>query len=180
MLSTEQIRGNDLKRATVLLRESADAGLIPAKHQLGLLLVQSPQLATSADEAVSLLKEASTAGSWKSSVVLGVLARDGRGMLVNREEAYFHFRVATLQGGETADRMVANDLHALSVVLGVEKAKAVDQEASAWYQSHHLSLDFVYQAGESWKDFPGYALQSPESNAHAGRIIASSRTQVQD
>jgi hypothetical protein len=100
-------------------------------------------------------------------------------MFVNREEAYFHFRVATLQGGEKADRLVANDLNSLSAVLGVEKAKEIDLKASTWYRDHHLSLDFVYQAGESWKDFPGYALQSPESNAHAGRLIANSPTPVQ-
>jgi len=180
MLSTDQRRGNDFKRAITLLRQSANAGLIPAKHQLGLLLAQHPQLANSPDEAISLLKQASLAGSWKSSIVLGVLARDGKGMQINPEEAYYHFRVANLQGGEKADRMVANDLNVLSVKLGVEKATDIDRKAAAWYQNHHLSLEFIYKAGESWKDFPGYALQSPEINAHAGRLIATSEIEKQD
>ncbi len=180
MLSSDRSRGKDFKRAATLLRESGNAGLIQAKHQLGLLLVQSPQLANSPDEAVSLLKEASVAGSWKSSVALGVITREGKGVPVNAEEAYYHFRVATLQGGETADRLVANDLNTLSAKLGVEKAKELDQEAAAWYQIHPLSLELVFKAGESWKDFPGYALQSPQGNAHAGRIIATSQIEDQD
>ena len=154
--------------------------MIQAKHQLGLLLVQSPQLANAPDEAVSILKEASLAGSWKSSVALGVLAREGKGMPVNPEEAYYHFRVASLQGGDRADHLVANDLNALSGKLGVEKTKEMDEQASAWYQIHHLSLELVFKAGESWKDFPGYALQSPQGNAHAGRIVATSHMEDQD
>ena len=49
VLSTDQDRGNDLKRAAALLRESADAGLVQAKHQLGLLLARHPKLANSPD-----------------------------------------------------------------------------------------------------------------------------------
>lgn len=173
-LSTDPARTEDLKRAVKLMRASADAGLVAAKHELGYLLVQNPQLAHSPKEAVALLEAAAAAGSWKSSLILGVLARDGRGASVDLEGAYYHFRVATLQGGDTASELLRNDLQILAAKLGAERARAVDSDAGAWYQTHHLSLAYVYQSGENWKQDPFFALESPEGDIHAGRIIPTS------
>ena len=92
---------------------------------------------------------------------------------MNAEDAYYHFRVATLQGGKTAGSMAANDLKVLSAKLGAEKVQVLDRKASEWYQNHHLSLEFVYKAGQ--KDFPSYALLSPENDAHVGRLITTSQ-----
>ena len=75
---------------------------------LGLLLVNHPDLAKSPQEARFSLEFASNAGFWKSSVVLGVLARDWKGTAADLEAAYYHFQVAALQGGEAAKRLLLN------------------------------------------------------------------------
>jgi TPR repeat protein len=174
LLSTDPSRTEDLKRAVKLMRESADAGLVTAKHELGFLLVQNPQLARSPKEASALLEDAAAAGSWKSSLILGVLARDGRGTPVDLDGAYYHFRVATLQGGDAASQLLKNDLQILAAKLTAERTRAIDSDAGAWYQTHHLSLAYVYQPGENWKQYPFFALESPEGDIHAGRIIPTS------
>ena len=71
---------NSRAHAVRLLREASTAGVVAAKHQLGLAIIQNPDLAHSSNEAVLLLNEAAADGFWKSSVVLGILSRDGRGM----------------------------------------------------------------------------------------------------
>src|SRR5271170_7455442 len=58
----------DLDRAVTYLRQSADAGYIPAKHSLGLLMVNHPELPQGASEATALLEAAAIGGSWRSSV----------------------------------------------------------------------------------------------------------------
>jgi uncharacterized protein len=114
----------DLQTATKLLRVSAAAGYVPAKHALGLLLVRNPNLANSPVEAAEQLNEAADAGNWRSSVLLGVLARDGNADPRDDEAAYYHFRVAILQGGEDANKLLANDLRLLSANLGTDRVQA--------------------------------------------------------
>jgi uncharacterized protein len=170
-LSVEQNHEHDLKRAAELLRKSSGAGFVPAKHALGLLLARNPDMAASPQEMISLLEDAAEAGTWRSSVVLGVLARDGEGMPADKRAAYFHFRVATLQGGQAASHLLANDLRILSAELGTAQTKASDSEAAAWFDEHQLSLEFVYKDGDNWSDFPAFALADPERDVHAGRLI---------
>ena len=89
---------HDIPKAAELLRQAADAGYVPAMHSLGLLLVNHPELKQDPQQSRTLLDMAANAGSWKSSIVLGILARDGRGVPADNKAAYFHFRVAVLQG----------------------------------------------------------------------------------
>src|SRR5205814_348855 len=77
----------ELKKAIKLLRESSGAGMVAAKHQLGVILVKKPELAASPQEAPALLKEAAEAGEWRSSVALGLLSRDGMGVPVDPRTA---------------------------------------------------------------------------------------------
>ena len=164
---------SDLSRAVKLTREAAAAGLVAAKHQLAYLLVQKPELATSSTEATSLLTEAASAGFWKSSILLGILARDGRMMAADTKEAYYHFRVATLQGGAEASELLANDLGRLVTMLGPAQSAEIDKKAAEWFNQHHLSITFVFPGGGISKEFPAYALESPERDMHAGRLIAA-------
>jgi hypothetical protein len=94
-------------------------------------------------------------------------------MSADPREAYYHFRVATLQGGEQASRMVAYDLQILTAKLGAEQTQAIDRDASAWFQNHPLSLEFVFKDGEKLKEFPASALETTNGNVHAGRLIAT-------
>jgi uncharacterized protein len=160
-------------RALRLLRESAAAGVVAAKHQLGLEIVHSPNLGRTPDEAVALLEEAASDGFWKSSVVLGILSRDGHEAVKDHKAAYYHFRIAVLQGGENATLLTANDLRALSSELGQAQIEAIDREAAAWVQKHNRSLEFVNLRGESSSMFPAYALQYPEKGMHAGMLLGT-------
>ena len=160
-------------RAVRLLRESASAGEVAAKHQLGLELINRPTLAHAPNEALMLLEEAASDGFWKSSLVLGILSRDGREMAKDSKTAYYHFRVATLQGGEKAATLAANDLRALSLQLGQAQIQAIDQKANAWAQKHNRLLEFVNMQNENAKMFPAYALQAPAMDIHAGLLIGS-------
>ena len=163
--------GGNLKRAAKLMRESAAGGLVAAKHQLAILLVKNPDLAASPQEAPTLLKEAAEAGEWRSSVALGLLSRDGVGVSVDSKAAYYHYRVAALQGGDEARRVVANDLDAISARLGPEQAAAIDLKAEAFAASHRVALQFVNKNGARWKDFPTYAVAKPDEGAYAGHVI---------
>jgi len=163
--------GSNLKRVAKLMRESAAAGLVAAKHQLAIILVKNPDLAASPQEAPTLLKEAAEAGEWRSSVALGLLSRDGVGVPVDSKAAYYHYHVAALQGGDEARRVVAHDLDAISARLGPEQAAAIDREAEAFAASHRVPLQFVNKNGARWKDYPTYAVVKPEEGVYAGRVI---------
>jgi len=120
-----------------LLRDSAHAGYVLAMHQLGLFIVRNPALAASPTEAADLLEEAAANGSWKSSALLGILARDGRaGVTQNKKVAYYHFRIATLQGGDSATTLLASDLHLLTSELAADSTNSVDSDAIAWMEKH--------------------------------------------
>src|ERR1700751_3305466 len=54
---------HDLPKAADLLRQSADAGYVPAMHALGLLLINHPELKQPPEQARTLLETAASAGS---------------------------------------------------------------------------------------------------------------------
>jgi TPR repeat protein len=147
-----------------------EAGAI---HSLGLLLVNHSELAKSQQEALSMLEAAANAGSWKSSVVLGVLARDGKGVPEDSKAAYYHFQVAVLQGGEPAMRLVRNDVSMLSKKLGTQQTDVLDSNISIWYQQHHLALLFVYRTGDKRERFPASALAVSVNGMHAGQLLST-------
>jgi len=161
----------ELKKAAQFFRESAESGYVPAMHALGLLLVREPELVQVHDQPVALLKEASEAGSWRASLILGVLYRDGRGVPADRRTAYYEFALSKRQAGGAADTVVATDLQIVGGQLGKAQADAVEAEVSAWYQKHHIPLEFVYKDAENWRKFPLFAVEYPESEVHAGRIV---------
>ena len=163
-------------KAAKLLRESATAGYVPAKHQLGLLITTRPELAASPGENVKLLEEAAANGFWKSSVVLGVLARDGRGVAKDPEAAYLHFRIAILQGDASTATLLATDIRDLSSGLDKAKLELLDSKAAAWKQTHNHPLQFVPLQGHDDRAFPAYALEYPAKGVHAGKLIPTPET----
>ncbi len=171
LLSTGAAPKQDLHKASNLMRESVAAGFVPARHALGLLIVNHPELAASPNEALQLLEEAASEGVWKSSAVLGTLARDGRGVPADAQQAYLHFRIAQNQGGEEARLVVAADLSILSGKLSKEQMAALDQQAADWVAQHPKQLEFVYKTGTSQDTNATFALTTPTFDIHAGRLM---------
>jgi uncharacterized protein len=163
---------HDLRAAATLLRDSAAAGDVPAMYSLGLLLARNPALAKSKQEAIQLLNDSSSGGIWMSSMILGELARDGNGVPADSNAAYYHFRVAVLQGGEPVKKLLANDLRILSTRLSPSQTQATDAQAEEWCQHHHIVLEFVYK-GENPAGFPAYALTHPENGEHVAQLLAT-------
>jgi TPR repeat protein len=148
LYSTVPDHPHDIEKAVKFLRQAAETGYFPATHALALLLVRYPTFAKSSDEPVSLAESAANAGYWKSSVLLGILARDGINMPVDRRAAFYHFKVAVLQGESQTETLLAGDLVQLSAKLGPEEVSAIDSEANSWFQEHHSIPKFVHTNGK--------------------------------
>lgn len=170
LLSDPASPSRDIKRAISLLRASASAGFVPAMYSAGLLLVNHPDICTSHDEALALLNEAATAGRWKSSVVLGALARDGKWVPQDSRQAYFYFRVGELLGGDAAETLVKNDLQVLTAKISQEDRKQLDEKANAWAREHSKPLEILYKDQKRRANSPVIALVDPDSGSHAGPL----------
>jgi len=162
---------HDLPRAAELLRQGADAGYVPAIHSLGLLLVNHPELAQDPQQSRTLLEAAANAGSWKSSIVLGILAREGRGVPVDNKAAYFHFRLAVLQGGKEADNLLKRDMDALGSKIGEEECRTAISAANAWFEHHSVALAFLYKNGSTKGIFPVAAIAYTSDGSFAGQLL---------
>jgi len=164
-------RAPDLGREAELLRRSAASGYVEGMHSLGVLLVKHPDLPQEKGEATDMLLAAASAGSWKSSLAMGVLARDGRLMQQDKRAAYRWFRIAALQGGSPAESVLQGDLTRLS--MSVPGSAATDQEAAAWLQVHPNHDVFAYKNEINPKYFPFqevYATaQAPNVEEKAGQ-----------
>jgi len=79
--------------------------------------------------------------------------------------------VAALQGGDEAQKIVANDLETIAAQLGSEQTAAVDAEARTWFDNHRFALQFINKDGGKWKEYPTYAVMKPEVGANAGRLM---------
>jgi TPR repeat protein len=162
---------HDLPRAAELLGQAADAGYVPAMHSLGLLLVNHPELAQDPQQSRILLEAAANAGSWKSSIVLGILARDGRGIPVDNRDAYFHFHLAVLQGGKEADNLVKGSMDALASKIGEEECRTAISAAKEWFEHHSIAFTFVYKNGTAKGRFPVAAIAASSDGSFAGQLL---------
>ena len=140
-------------------------------YQLGLLLERNPDLAKNPGEATVLLNDAANAGSWSSSMVLGVLARVGKDAPRDASAAYFQFRVAALQGGDEAEKLLKTDLQQLTAELGADRTAEINAQAKDWHRRHHTVLEFVYKQGVNETGFPAYALAAPEGGGHTAILL---------
>lgn len=145
LLSVEAEHRHDPSAAIGWFRKSVDGGYIPAMHELGLLLVNHPDLPQKPGEAASLLRTASEAGMWRASAALAAVERDGKSIARDHPAAYYHFLLAALQGGPKAQRLVDADLLVLAPELGTEQTTALQADANLWHQKHPAVLDFVYK-----------------------------------
>ena len=167
MYSVNEDHPHDLPKAARLLREACDGGYVPAMHSLGIMLVNHPEIKpANRQESRVLLETAANAGSWKSSVVLGILARDGRGVPVDYKAAYYHFRVALLQGGADAEKMIKKDVEIMATRVTEEEGQTAVSAANTWFEHHSIPLIYVYKEGTPRHDFPmvGIAL-APDGTA---------------
>jgi len=165
---------HDFPKAAKLFRQSAEQGYVPAMHSLGLLLVNHPELKQATpQESRTLLETAANAGSWKSSVVLGILAREGRGTAVDYKTAYYHFRVALLQGGAETEKLIKKDIEIMAARIGAEDSQTALSAANTWFEHHSIPLIYVYKEGAPRRDFPmaGIAL-APDGSA--GQLLPPS------
>jgi hypothetical protein len=125
-------------------------------------------LRRSPQEALGLLESAADAGYWRSSVTLGILARDGNGVPKDDKAAYYHFQVAILQGGATVRDLLRDETRKLAGVLDDEQLGALDSEASLWFQDHHLTLAFVNRNGYKGKNLSLPSHSDPTDVLNAG------------
>jgi hypothetical protein len=160
----------DLPKAAELLQRAADAGYVPAMHSLGLLLVNHPELKQTPEQARTLLETAGAAGSWKSSIVLGILARDGRGTPIDYSDAYFHFRLAVLQGGAEAEHLIKHDLDKMAAMIGEQERKTEVAAADDWFARHSLNLVYLYKH-KSASNFPDAAMTYASDGSFAGQLV---------
>lgn len=136
---------HDFSKAAAFLRNSANRGYVPSIHSLGLLLINHPELAQQSGEALKLLEAAAEAGSWKSSAVLGILARDGRGGLArNMDLGCRHFATAAKQGGVAAEQYLSPDLSACKKALNPVVQAKQNLTVNAWLEQHPRKDLFVF------------------------------------
>jgi len=161
----------DLHRAVKLFRKSIDGGYVPAQHSLGVLLAQHPELSFQNGEAVTLLQNASNAGIWQSSAILGAMYRDGNGVPRDHSRAYYYFQLAQRQGGPRGHQMVNSDLVALSQELSPAETYKLVAEANQWVNSHPLTLMFLYKDTGSSSEFTIFAITAANDDTHTGKLI---------
>lgn len=173
LYSTAPDHPHDLAIAVRFLRQAAEVKYVPAMHSLALLVIQHPELAKSRHEAQDLLEFAANAGYWKSSVLRGIVARDGNGVAADSKAAYYHFRVAILQGGAAAENLIGRDARKLSTMLGKEQSQVLESEASAWFQQHQFTPALVHIKGQRDKFFSDPTGGDPAGVLNAGLPVAN-------
>jgi uncharacterized protein len=161
----------DLHKAVGLLRLSAEGGYVPGMHALGLLLVNHPELAKSAHEAQPILEKAANAGNWQSSMVLGLMARDGKGVPEDYEAAYYYLRVASREGGAEAQHLIAHDLAILEVKLGADVQAKLNSSADLWAAQHNLALLYIDKSGSDHSHFPPFSVAVAPPGTFVGQLV---------
>jgi TPR repeat protein len=144
---------HDFAKAAKLLRGSARAGYVPAMYSLAMLLVDHPDIEQKGSgEAVAMLERSAEAGTWESSVELGVLARDGRGMKQDGGEAFRWFTIAAKQGGAQAEAKTRADVEKCRAALAAGEQDDELRAAKSWMEQHPHADLFVFNDMHS--EFP--------------------------
>ena len=160
LYSADAKHPHDFHHAVSLMRRAAAYGYVPAMHSLALLLINHPQEEQTNGEVRSLLETAAAAGEWKSSIVLGILARDGKILPADKRAADYYFHVAALEGGKPAQDLVMNDLARLDPAFDFAQRDAILAEARSWSSQHSQVKKFLVKDPRELKFFP--APQPPE------------------
>jgi len=122
-------------------------------------------------ELKPLLEAAANAGNWRSSVVLGILARDGKGVPSSLGEAYLHFQIAAQQGGPEAQRYLAHDLKVLGAKLDAGVLQELNAKAEATAAQHSLVLLYVDKGSGHRPHLPAISIAQAPSETAAGLLI---------
>ena len=154
-------------KAAKYLRMAADANYLPAMQSLGILLIHHPELARDRNEATRRLQAAADNGSWQASLVLGVMAHTGTGTAVDNKAAYFHLRLAMLQGGTAAQKLTESHINGVVSMLEEQQARAIEAEAVAWFQQHSAAPVLVRTKGQSPRFFADPFLQGSQDILNA-------------
>ncbi|HEY2469607.1 MAG TPA: tetratricopeptide repeat protein [Terracidiphilus sp.] len=172
LLSKPDNHPQNLERSIALLRKSISQGYVPAMYLLGLIAVNHPESNVPHQEALALLGDASGAGSWKASIVLAILSRDGKWVQKDKEEAYRYFKRAALQGGDSVTKSVHNDVQALIPNLPPGSVADLDTHAAEWASKHSVPLQMIFKSGQKLVPFSAYALSSSNPGQHVGVLVA--------
>jgi TPR repeat protein len=152
---------HDLRKATELMRFAAKRGYVRAMSALSVLLLQNPDLAETPNEPLGFLERASGAGNPDASMMLGVLARDGRLVNVDPGRAFYYFRLAALQGGPVVQKKVDIDLNALAHKLPAGEQHARSGQAESWMRTHQVRPAYLLKDSQLEQQFPLNALAEP-------------------
>jgi TPR repeat protein len=99
------------------------------------------------------------------------LARNGQGIPVNYKDAYFHFRLAVLQGGVDAERVIKGDMERLAAKISDQERQTEVAAADTWFQHHSLRLVFIYKNRGVQRDFPSAAMTYAPEGSFAGQLV---------
>jgi hypothetical protein len=89
---------------------------------------------------------------------------------VDYKSAYFHFRLALLQGRTEASHVIKRDTDALAAKITDEERRTAITAANAWFEHQPLTLAFVFKDSNRG-DFPAAALASASDGSFAGQLL---------
>ncbi|HYK34674.1 tetratricopeptide repeat protein [Alloacidobacterium sp.] len=154
LYSVQQGHAHDFNKAADYLRSSAEAGYVAGMHSYGLMLVNHPEVGQQPGEAVHWLESGAAGGAYRSSIVLGVLARDGRSIPKDEAAAYQWFIIAVKQGGEAVEKLLAADLTLARKTLSEDQQKTAEHAATAWMSAHPHQDIYVHGSELNYAYFP--------------------------
>jgi len=138
------------------------------------LLVNHPEVPQNRGEAVKLLEEAAAGGSWRSSVVLGILYRDGKYVPKDPLISYRWYTIAENQGGKEADAVIRHEISAIRKSLSAEQQKLSEDAAAKWVSTYSRANLFVFDGGNSSPFFPVaevYSTELAQANSSKGADV---------
>jgi hypothetical protein len=156
--SIEPGHEHNLGKAAEYLRRSAHGGYVRAMYVLGFVLVNHPEIPQKyPNEAMDVLTRAAEAGQWEASALLGVLARDGRGMNADLPAAFRWFVIEAKQGGSAAEASARQDLTHCRQALSSDQQDRELRAAELWLARHSNSEVLVYKDGLTISEAGSYA-----------------------
>lgn len=148
LYSVAEDHPHDYAKAAKWLRNSAQAGFVPAMGSLGILLTNHPELPRKQPgEAVTLLQRAAEAGSWESSVALGVIFSAGRETRLDPFAACRWFAIAVRQAGTAGVESARTNLDKCRETLNPDQLSQTTQAAEDWVVQHPQENLFVLSDG---------------------------------
>ena len=133
---------HDFVKAAGFLRASAKGGYVPAMHSLAVILLNHREVQQKGrDEALTMLRRAAEAGTWRASATMGFLLRDGNWMPRETAAAFRWLTIAGRQGGPEAEDFVRNDLGRCRDALTAAQQQEQEDLAGRWLEQHlHVKI----------------------------------------